>query len=125
MSFRLTVCRASFFRPASFVPTWDKHAGAQCRGVEIVVVDRESFRPFRTGVACVAAARAQDPGRFRWRTEPYEFVDSVMAFDLLCGSDRERQALERGKAWRDLEAEWLREERSFMKRRSRHLLYKA
>ncbi|TFG59342.1 MAG: DUF1343 domain-containing protein, partial [Deltaproteobacteria bacterium] len=88
-----------------------------------MVVDRETFRPFRTGVACVAAARAQDPGRFRWRTEAYEFVEHVPAFDLLCGSAREREALERGQGWRDLAAEWAREERAFVKRRSRHLRY--
>ena len=40
------------FRPVSFVPTWDKHAGKRCRGVEIVVTDRNRFRPFRTGIAC-------------------------------------------------------------------------
>ena len=111
------------FRPASFVPTWDKHAGVRCHGVEIVVDDREAFHPFRTGVACVSAARAQDPERFRWRTDPYEFVEHIPAFDLLCGSAREREALERGRGWRDLAADWAREERSFRKRRDRHLLY--
>ena len=111
------------FRPASFVPTWDKHAGMRCHGVEVVVDDREAFRPFRTGVACVSAARAQDPERFRWRTDPYEFVEHIPAFDLLCGSSREREALERGRGWRDLAAEWAREERAFGKRRARHLLY--
>lgn len=111
------------FRPASFVPTWDKHAGARCHGVEVVVDDREAFRPFRTGVACVAAARAQDPGRFRWRTAPYEFMKDVPAFDLLCGSARERKALERGEGWRDLAAAWRREERAFAKRRAPHLRY--
>ena len=111
------------FRPASFVPTWDKHAGMRCHGVEVVVVDRGAFRPFRTGVACVAAARAQDPARFRWRTEPYEFVEHVPAFDLLCGSAREREALGRGQGWRALAAEWAREERAFAKRRARHLRY--
>src|SRR5512134_910815 len=111
------------FRPASFVPTWDKHAGERCQGVEVVVVDREAFRPFRTGVACVAAARAQDPGRFRWRTEPYEFVEGVPAFDLLCGSAREREAIDRGEEWRRLQAAWSREERAFSARRARHLRY--
>lgn len=112
------------FRPASFVPTWDKHAGVRCHGVEVVVADRETFRSFRTGIACVAAARAQNPKRFRWRTEPYEFVEHLPAFDLLCGSAREREALERGRGWRDLTAEWAREERAFAKRRGRHLRYK-
>jgi hypothetical protein len=50
-------------------------------------------------------------------------VERVPAFDLLCGSARERDALERGKDWRDLAAEWAREERTFRVRRSRHLLY--
>jgi len=111
------------FRPASFVPTWDKHAGTRCHGVDVVVVDREAFRPFRTGAACVAAARAQDPARFQWRTEPYEFVAHVPAFDLLCGSNREREALARGRDWRDLAAAWAREERAFAKRRATHLRY--
>ena len=110
------------FRPVSFVPTWDKHAGARCHGVE-VVADRETFRPFRTGIACIAAARAQDPGRFRWRTEAYEFVKHVPAIDLLCGSAREREAIERGQVWRDLATAWAREERAFAKRRARHLRY--
>jgi uncharacterized protein YbbC (DUF1343 family) len=111
------------FRPVRFVPAWDKHAGARCHGVEVFVDDREAFRPFRTGVACVAAARGQNPSRFRWRTKAYEFVEGIPAFDLLCGSARERDALERGKGWRDLAAEWEREERAFRKRRSRHLRY--
>ncbi|MBE0569413.1 MAG: DUF1343 domain-containing protein [Deltaproteobacteria bacterium] len=112
------------FRPIRFVPTWDKHAGTRCHGVAVHVSDPESYRPFRTGVACVEAARAQDPGKFRWRTEPYEFVRNIPAFDLLCGSAREREAIDQGRGWRDLKAEWAREERAFLKRRSRHLLYK-
>ncbi len=111
------------FRPVRFVPTWDKHAGKRCHGVELHVADPEAFRPFRTGVACVAAARAQVPERFRWRTEAYEFVKGIPAFDLLCGSSRERKAIERGVGWRDLAAEWSREERAFSRRRAPHLLY--
>ena len=34
------------FRPASFVPTWDKHAGVRCHGVELHVTDAARFRPF-------------------------------------------------------------------------------
>ena len=90
------------FRPAGFTPTWDKHAGRLCHGVELHVHDPEAFRPFRTGLACVAVARAQDPDRFAWRTETYEFVEGIPAFDLLCGSSRERLAIEAGDRWRDL-----------------------
>ncbi len=111
------------FRPASFVPTFDKHRGQRCHGAELFVTHRERFRPFLTGVACVGAARALDPERFRWRTEPYEFVVDVPAFDLLCGSDRERKGIEAGLSARELAREWIPEEREFRRRRAPFLLY--
>ncbi len=111
------------FRPTSFVPTWDKHAGRRCHGVELHVVDREAFRPFRTGTACVLHARAQAPDAFAWRSEEYEFVRDVPAFDLLCGSDRERLGLEKGLGLRDLGRPWRAEERAFARRRARYIRY--
>jgi uncharacterized protein YbbC (DUF1343 family) len=112
------------FRPASFVPTWDKHRGERCHGAQLHVTDREAFRPVRTGVACVLAARAQDPARFAWRTEPYEFVSGVPAFDLLCGSAREREAIEAGASVAEIARAWRPEERAFTRRRAAHLLYR-
>jgi uncharacterized protein YbbC (DUF1343 family) len=111
------------FRAAGFTPTWDKHLGRLCHGVELHVHDPEAFRPFRTGLACVAVARAQDPERFAWRTEPYEFVSGIPAFDLLCGSDRERLAIESGAGWRELARAFAGEERAFARRRARFLRY--
>jgi uncharacterized protein YbbC (DUF1343 family) len=111
------------FRPASFVPTWDKHAGVRCHGVELFVTSPERFRPFRTGLAAVARARAQDPGRFAWRTEPYEFVADVLAFDLLCGSSREREALEAGAPLAEMARALEAEEREFAARRAPYLRY--
>jgi uncharacterized protein YbbC (DUF1343 family) len=111
------------FRPASFVPTWDKHAGERCHGVELLVTDPARFRPFRTGLACVVHARAQDPARFAWRAEPYEFVADVPAFDLLCGSAREREAIEAGAATSDLAPAVAAEERAFARRRAPYLRY--
>ena len=37
-----------------------------------------------------------DPGRFAWRTEPYEFIREPIAIDLLFGSSREREVIEDG-----------------------------
>jgi len=111
------------FRQVSFVPTWDKHAGQRCHGVELQVRDAEAFRPFRTGVACVLQARAQAPRAFRWRTAPYEFVEDVPAFDLLCGSSRERQGIEAGASLRELARAWAPEERAFARRRTPYLGY--
>jgi uncharacterized protein YbbC (DUF1343 family) len=113
------------FRPASFVPTWDKHAGVRCHGVDLVVRDPARLRPFRTGLAAVIHARAQDPARFAWRREPYEFVRDVPAFDLLCGSAREREAIEAGASVSDLAGPIAAEERAFARRRAPYLRYAA
>jgi uncharacterized protein YbbC (DUF1343 family) len=112
------------FRPASFVPTWDKHAGVRCHGVELFVTDAARFQPFRAGLACVVHARAQDAARFAWRTEPYEFVADVPAFDLLCGSARERKAIEAGAGVADLARGFAPEERVFARRRAPYLAYR-
>ncbi|HVP65755.1 MAG TPA: DUF1343 domain-containing protein [Anaeromyxobacteraceae bacterium] len=111
------------FRPLHFVPTWDKHAGTPCHGVELVVHDAEAFRPFRTGIACVVEARGQAPERFAWRTEAYEFVRGIPAFDLLCGSERERRAIEAGDGLATLVRPFAAEERAFVARRRPHLRY--
>jgi len=112
------------FRPVSFVPTFDKHAGVRCHGAELFVVAREAFRPFVTGVACVAAARGLAPEAFAWRTEAYEFVEGIPAFDLLCGSARERRAIEAGAPLADLARTWVPEERAFARRRRQFLRYR-
>jgi hypothetical protein len=44
-------------------------------------------------VALTALAHAQDPGKFRFRTERYEYVDDIPAFDLLTGSAEARRAI--------------------------------
>jgi uncharacterized protein YbbC (DUF1343 family) len=91
--------------------------------VQLHVVDPSAFRPFRTGLACVARAREQDLRAFRWRTEPYEFVEGIPAFDLLCGSAREREAIEAGAEPGALGAHLRAEERSFSARRAAYLAY--
>jgi uncharacterized protein YbbC (DUF1343 family) len=83
-------------RPLTFRATFQKHAGVISGGVQIHVTDAQSFRPVATYVALVALARAQDPERFRFRTERYEYVDDIPAFDLLTGSAEARRAIEAG-----------------------------
>jgi uncharacterized protein YbbC (DUF1343 family) len=83
-------------RPLTFRPTFHKHAGATCGGVQIHVTDPKSFRPYATYVALIGHARAQRPDLFRFRTERYEYVDTIPAIDLLTGSAIVRLALEAG-----------------------------
>lgn len=93
-------------RPLTFKPTFQKHAGEICRGVQIHVTEPAEFQPVRVYTAALIAARNQNPDKFRWRTEVYEYRVDPIAIDLLYGSARERLAIEAGAAWQDLAFEW-------------------
>ncbi len=80
-------------RPMTFQPMFQKHAGKVCGGVQIHVTDSSTFRPYATYLALVVLARAQNPERFSFRTEKYEFRDDVAAFDLLTGNDEVRKSI--------------------------------
>jgi uncharacterized protein YbbC (DUF1343 family) len=111
------------FRPAWFRPTFQKHAGRTCGGLQLHVTDREAFRPVRTGLAVLAALRDSSGEAFAWRREPYEFVADKPAIDLLFGSDRERLALEGGATAGEICRAWEAEEEAFRQRRKPYLLY--
>jgi len=111
------------FRPCAFMPTWDKHKGVRCFGVQLHVTDLKTFLPVRTGVACVALARAQNVASFAWRTEKYEFVDHLPAIDLLAGSGSMRAALEAGQSAAEVCASWDAEVRHYRTAREAALLY--
>jgi uncharacterized protein YbbC (DUF1343 family) len=110
------------FRPLSFRPSFHKFAGRSCGGVQFHVTDRVAFRPYRAGLAFLAAARAEAPADFRWRTEPYEFVADPPAIDLLTGSGAARLAIEAGTDLGGLYASFVPFESSFAQQRAPHLL---
>ena len=112
------------FRPARFRPTFQKHAGRLCGGVQLHVTDVDRFRPFLTGLALVAVARRQAPRDFRWRRPPYEFERRKLPIDILLGTDTIRRALTGGATLRAIEARWQRELRAWMRRRAAYLAYR-
>ncbi|MFT3773592.1 MAG: DUF1343 domain-containing protein [Minicystis sp.] len=89
-------------RPLTFRPTFQKHGGTICGGVQIHPTDEHTFRPVATYTALIALARAQDPEKFRFRTERYEYVDTIPALDLLLGSADARRAMEAGEPALDI-----------------------
>ncbi|HEX6971695.1 MAG TPA: DUF1343 domain-containing protein [Limnochordia bacterium] len=92
------------FRPARFVPTFSKHQGSVCGGVQVHVIDRGAVRAVSVGLHLLDAARRQNPERFAWR-EPSR-PGARPFIDLLAGTDRLRIALDRGVPPEDLLAEW-------------------
>lgn len=111
------------FRPLIFRPTFHKHAGRPCGGVQIHVYARREFLAFKTGVAFIAAIRRLWPEQFRWRERPYEFVGNIPAIDLLVGNDVVRGLIEAGAPIEDIAQSWRAEEAEFVERRRPYLLY--
>ena len=113
------------FRPHYFKPTFHKHAGQVCGGVELHVMNRWEFEPYRTGLWCVKVARDMNPEKFDWRREEYEFVTDRLAIDLLAGCARYREMVESGENIDHWVATWEDELREFAQRRERFLMYRS
>ncbi|MCB9680300.1 MAG: DUF1343 domain-containing protein [Alphaproteobacteria bacterium] len=111
------------FRPAAFIPGFQKHARTTCRGVEVHVIDRDRLHALALGMVVLEATYKADPVHFGWRAEPYEFVDDVPAIDLLIGNATYREHLEAGEPVAPLLDAWTPELDAFRARRTDVLLY--
>lgn len=112
-----------FFRACMFQPTFQKHGGVTCGGVQIHVTDRNVFEPVSMGVAMVKAAFDLYGADFRWKEPPYEYVYDRNPFDVIAGTSSIREAFEKGTAMSDIVASWTTAFDEFMKVRERYLLY--
>ena len=78
-------------RECWFEPTFHKHAGKLCHGVQIHVedpthYDHAAFRPWRLMAAAFKAIRRLYPDYPLWRDFPYEYEHDRLAIDLINGS---------------------------------------
>lgn len=110
----------ALFRPASFRPMFQKHAGQACLGVQVIPIDPDAFRPFATYVVLIAAARRIAGDAFGWREKAYEFVEDELAIDLLLGRRDLRAHLESGEP---IGGEWDAGLAKFAERRAGLLRY--
>jgi uncharacterized protein YbbC (DUF1343 family) len=111
------------FRASSFQPTFQKHAGRACGGVQIHVTDRGRFEPVLTGVAAVKAAHDLYPEQFLWKEPPYEYVYDRNPFDVIAGTAGLRESLERGDSLDAIRDSWDVNLKAFMHERAEFLLY--
>lgn len=110
------------FRPHTFHPAWSKHAGQVCEGVQVHVVERGAFQALRAGLHLVAACREQAPGAFEFLADSVE--GRLPHFDLLAGSARAREHLQRSAAVDELVRSWAGDEETFAHLREPYLLYR-
>jgi uncharacterized protein YbbC (DUF1343 family) len=116
-------------RPCWFEPTFQKHAGALCAGVQIHVedsaYDHDAFRPWRLIALAFKALRALRPDGEIWRSFAYEYERDRLAIDLLTGSELLREWVDDPSATpRDLDAVATLDETSWRDERERVLLYR-
>lgn len=111
------------FVPTYYRPQFQKHRGAVCAGVELLVTGARAFEPYRTGVELLDAIHRLWPRDFAWREAPYEFVADRPAIDLLTGGPECRRAIESGEGLSDWIATWKADEAAFREERRGILLY--
>lgn len=112
-----------YFRSCVFKPTFQKHGGEACGGVQIHVTDRSVFEPVITGIAIVKTAFDMYGEQFRWKDPPYEYEYDRNPFDIISGTSRLRAAIERGDTLDQIQASWQAPLREFKSLRERFLLY--
>jgi len=112
-----------YFRSCVFMPTFQKHAGKGCGGVQIHVTDRKTFKPALTGIALVKTAFDMYPNDFLWKDPPYEYEYDRNPFDLIAGTDKVREAIERGESLGMIEQSWEQPLEEFNQLRAEFLLY--
>lgn len=111
------------FREAYFTPTFSKHVGKACGGVQVNITDPATFDPLRVGVEMLVAAKALYPD-FQWR---YDSWDSARPYwiDKLTGSTRLRDQVTAGAPADEVVGAWSAELAAFNRTREPYLLYRG
>ena len=120
----LAGCR---LRECWFEPTFHKHAGKLCHGIQIHAegpgYDHQTFKPWRLQALAFKAIRALRPDYPLWRDFAYEYERGRLAIDLINGSPLLREWVDDASATaNDLdemasadEAAWLDERKDFLR----------
>lgn len=113
-AFNAQGCDGVRARPTTFVPTFSKHAGAPCGGIQLHLNDRATLRPTEVGLTVIAVAQALSGSDFAW-------IPS--SFDRLAGDPAVRQTLASGGDLGALIADWRARAGAFSRERMPWLLY--
>jgi uncharacterized protein YbbC (DUF1343 family) len=121
----LAGCR---LRECWFEPTFHKHAGALCAGLQIhaeaIGYDHAAFRPWRLMAAAFKALRTLRPEYPLWRDFPYEYEHGRLAIDLVSGSELLRRWVDDpGAAPDDLDSAAAADEAAWRDERAAVMLY--
>ena len=121
--------RGCRLRECRFEPTFNKHAGKLCAGMQIHVddaaYDHKRFRPWRLIALALKSLRTLRPDYELWRDFPYEYERDRRVIDLINGSDLLRQWVDDPAAGpADLDALAKPDEEAWLEERESVLLYR-
>jgi len=85
------------FESIRFKPISSKFQDTDCSGCRLVITNRDSFQPFWTGVQMI---------KMLCESYPADFKFLASHFDLLCGTDTVRLAIEQHKDPAGLQKQW-------------------
>ncbi len=105
------------FRAASFQPTFSKHAGTLCHGVQLHITDREQGDPFLAALLLLDAVREMYPEQLSYTSWD---EGKVYSLDKLLGTDLYRTGQMDGP---QLQAHFLPGVAAFREALAPHLLY--
>ncbi len=116
-------------RPCWFEPTFHKHSGQLCSGIQIHVddpaYDHEAFQPWRLQALAFKSIRRLWPDYWLWRDFGYEYEFDRLAIDLINGSELLRQWVDDASATpADLDALARIDESAWLASREPFLLYR-
>ncbi len=120
--------RGCRLRDCWFEPTFHKHAGTLCNGVQIHVedgaYDHGAFKPWRLQALAFKAIRMLRPDYPLWRDFAYEYEYERLAIDVINGGPLLREWVDDSAATpADLEAVAAADERAWLETRAASLLY--
>ena len=98
--------------PVTFIPAAGPYAGELCRGIHLIVTDRDALRPVRLGVEIAAALHQRHAGRFE--------IDRTLR---LLGSRETLRRIKDGDDPAAVAASWAAGEQAWRARRAPYLLY--
>ena len=116
-------------RPCWFEPTFNKHAGQLCAGVQIHIDDagfyeHDVFRPWRLQALAFKALRRLQPEYQIWRDFAYEYERERLAIDVINGSELLRKWVDDPRSTvADLEALVVADENAWREERQQYLIY--
>ncbi len=109
------------FRPVYFTPTFSKHKGELCEGVQVHIIDKKAVKPVELGIRMLYEAKkmfeAKNPGEPFFISPPFE--TDTLFIDKLAGTRELRSEFDPD----TLLKRWADEAKTFEQSSKKHHLY--